>query len=88
LASIVRALRAKGFVSFSAIARELNGQKIPTPLGRQMAPSQRWPTAAALGKAGSSLKQLTLPPGPFFCPWNRFSARLVVGDSQPAKLLQ
>jgi S1/P1 Nuclease len=28
LVSIVRALRAKGVVSFSAIARELNGQKI------------------------------------------------------------
>jgi hypothetical protein len=26
--------------------------------------------------------------GPFFCPWNRFSHRLVVGDSRPLKTLQ
>ena len=27
-------------------------------------------------------------PGPFFCPWNRFRPRLVVGDSQSAKMPQ
>jgi hypothetical protein len=39
LASIVRALRGKGVVSFSAIARELNAQKIPTPLGGKWHPA-------------------------------------------------
>jgi hypothetical protein len=27
-------------------------------------------------------------PGPFFCPWIRFSPRLAGRDSRPAKLLQ
>ena len=42
-----------------------------------MAPDHRYPTAAALGEARSSLEQQTPPLGPFFCPWNRFSPRLV-----------
>jgi hypothetical protein len=33
LASTIRALRAKGFVSFSAIARELNEREIPAARG-------------------------------------------------------
>ena len=33
LASTIRALQAKGLVSFSAIARELNEREIPTALG-------------------------------------------------------
>ena len=54
LASTIRALQAKGLVSFSAIARELNEQEIPTALGgkwhpasvsrllRRLALSRRW----------------------------------------------
>jgi hypothetical protein len=38
LASTVRALQAKGVISFGAIARELNWRKIPTPLGGKWHP--------------------------------------------------
>ena len=39
LASTIRALQAKGLVSFSAIARELNEQEIPTALGGKWHPA-------------------------------------------------
>jgi Recombinase len=39
LASTIRALQAKGLVSFSAIARELNEREIPTPLGGKWHPA-------------------------------------------------
>src|SRR5580692_11327796 len=46
--------------------------------------------AALVGVAQSILKrfQPELPPGPFFCPWNRFGPRLAVRDSGPAKAFQ
>jgi hypothetical protein len=46
---------------------------------RQMAPNHRYPTAAAPGKARSPLEQQTPALRPFFCPWSRFSPRLVGG---------
>jgi Recombinase len=39
LASTIRALQGKGLVSFSAIARELNEQEIPTALGGKWHPA-------------------------------------------------
>jgi hypothetical protein len=39
LASTIRALQAKGLVSFSAIARALNERKIPTALGGKWHPT-------------------------------------------------
>jgi Recombinase len=39
LASTIRALQAKGYVSFSAIARELNAREIPTVLGGEWHPA-------------------------------------------------
>jgi hypothetical protein len=39
LASTIRELQAKGLVSFSAIARELNEQEIPTALGGKWHPA-------------------------------------------------
>ena len=39
LASTIRALQAKGYVSFSAIARELNAREIPTVLGGKWHPA-------------------------------------------------
>jgi hypothetical protein len=39
LASTIHALQAKGLVSFSAIARELNGRKIPAARGGKWHPS-------------------------------------------------
>jgi hypothetical protein len=39
LASTIRALQAKGLVSFSAIARALNERKIPTALGGKWHPA-------------------------------------------------
>jgi Recombinase len=39
LASTIRELQAKGFISFSAIARELNARKIPTSLNGRWHPA-------------------------------------------------
>ena len=70
LASTIRALQAKGLVSFSAIARELNEREIPTALaanGTQSALAAAEPSGAELKV---TVKQPTSTLGPFFCPWN------------------
>jgi hypothetical protein len=42
LASTIRELQAKGVVSYSAIARELNAQRIPTARGCKWHPNSTW----------------------------------------------
>ena len=94
LASTIRKLRKAGFVAIKAIARELNERRIPTAQGGKWHPNSTWrllhrlerlehssarrrPTSDAESK--SSVQAATSPLGPFFCPWNRFSPRLVGG---------
>jgi hypothetical protein len=75
LAPTIAKLQKAGFVSISAIMRELRKQRDSNRPRWQMAPDGREATAAAPGKAKASAPQL----GPFFCPWNRFSPRPVGG---------
>jgi hypothetical protein len=71
LAPTIRALQGRGLVSFNAIAR-VERARDTSGTGRQMAPKQRYPTAAPRGKAATSLKQQTSPLGPFFAGPPRF----------------
>jgi hypothetical protein len=53
LASTIRKLRKAGFVSISAIARELNERQVPPTWGSKWHRRHRSQTAAAPGKAGA-----------------------------------
>ena len=93
LAPTIRKLRKAGFVAIRAIARELNEREIPTARGRKWHASgvsrllrrlkRLEPSSARRRRretpSSKSSVQLTSTPGPFFCPWNRFSPRLIGG---------